>query len=267
MNSSITCQFYIVHICDIPASDQRVPLFRDSSNCRIAKLSPAQIADPNLANPEENGRFEAIACDPANGKIYVGNEFSPLLIWSLDYTSGVFDVLIDAERLPDWQDFVFEINGMEYDPIGQTLYVLNTIDQVIFQSTLNGTLIDFLNVFEVLEPGGLSFEPATGNLIVVGEPGEIALYVSTETKSPTNAPTKVPTLSPTKAPTRAPTKSPTDAPTKSPSFKPTQAPTKAPTLSPTKSPTKLPTKSPTKMPTKSPTKAPTKNPKDFPRPA
>jgi hypothetical protein len=218
-----------VHICDIPLASQLVPIFRDSSNCRVARLTPAQVGNSNLTNVAENGSFEAIACDPANGKIYVGNEEAPMLIWSLDYVTGVFDVLIDVERRPEWTSKIVEISGMTYDPIGKSLYVLSAVSKLILQSSLNGTLIgNPLNVSAVGDPGGLSVEPTTGDLIVFGEPREVARYSKRVTKAPTKRPTKAPTKRPTKAPTKRPTKTPTKSPTNAPTIAPTKTPTKAP---------------------------------------
>ena len=202
------------------------PLFRDSSNCRVARLTQEQITNPNVTNTADNGSFEAIACDPGSGKIYIGNEEAPMLIWSLDYASGKFDVLIDVQRRPEWTSKIVEISGMTYDPIGKMLYVLSAASKLILQSTLNGTLIgNPLNVSQVDDPGGLSYEPTTGDLIVFGEPREVARYSKRlATKSPTKAPTKRPTKTPTKRPTKRPTVSPTKVPTTAPTKTPTKAP-------------------------------------------
>ena len=169
---------YTVFICDVPTSDQLVPLFRDSSNCRVARLSSAQRSDPNVSNVEDrNARFEAIACDPANGKIYVGNEENPMLIWSLDINTRAYSVLIDAERLPEWTSRIVHISGMTYDPIGQMLYVASSDSKVVIQSTLNGTLIGSpLDISMMNDPQGLSYDPTSGDLIVFGEPREIAIF-------------------------------------------------------------------------------------------
>lgn len=213
---------FIVLICDIPLSTQLVPIFRDSSNCRVARLSPAQIANPNVTNAADNGSFEAIACDPANGKLYVGNEEAPMLIWSVDVATGVFDVLIDVQRRPEWTSQIVEISGLTYDPVGKSLYVLSAVSQLILQSSLNGTLIgSALNVSQVDDPGGLSYEPTTGDLIIFGEPRQVARFSK---RIPTKAPTKTPTKSPTKRPSKRPTKAPTKTPTKAPTKTPTTAP-------------------------------------------
>jgi hypothetical protein len=214
--------YFSVYICDIPSASQLVPIFFNSENCRVARLTPAQVANSNLTNSAANGSFEAIACDPANGKIYVGNEETPMLIWSLDYATGVYEVLIDVQRRPDWTSKIAEISGMTYDPIGKMLYVLSAQDKLILQSTLNGTLIGSpLNVSAVGDPGGLSFEPTTGDLIVFGEPRQIARYSE---RLPTRAPTKAPTKAPTRRPTKRPTKAPTNVPTVAPTKKPSKAP-------------------------------------------
>jgi hypothetical protein len=242
--------FYTVHICDIPGSDQLYPLFLGSSNCRVAKLSPEQIANSTLVSPNAEESFAGIACDPTNGKIYVGSQFSPRLIWSLDYALGVYDVLFNLEDLSDWEDCnLRQIDDMTYDPIGQMLYILGKRE--IYQSALNGTLIGSpLSVLELKNAVGLSFEPNTGDLIVFSRsPSQIARYVPT-TKAPTTSPTKTPTETPvaTDAPTKAPTRVPSNTPTKSPTKSPSA--TKIPTASPTKVPAPVP------VPVKTPTKAP-----------
>lgn len=227
-----------VHICDIPGSNQLFPLFRDSTNCRVAKLTPAQIANNQTTNVADNGSFEAVACDPANGKIYVGNEEAPMLIWSLDYATGVYSVLIDVQRLPEWTSKIIEISGMAYDPMGKHLYVLSAISKLILQSTLNGTLVGApLSVAAVSDPGGLSFEPTTGDLIIFGEPRDVARYSK-----------RLPTASPTKAPTRAPVNVPVNVPVKAPTTAPARAPVKAPTKAPVAANTTAPVKSPTNAP-------------------
>ena len=206
----------------------------------MAKLSPEQIANSNLTNVADNGSFEALACDPANGKLYIGNEESPMLIWSVDYVTGKYEVLIDVQRRPDWTSKIVEISGMTYDPIGKMLYVLSAASRVILQSTQNGTLIGSpLNVSEVGDPGGLSYEPTTGDLIVFGEPRQVARYSQrAATKAPTKAPVPVPIQAPVPVPILLPAKTPTKAPLQAPANALTKAPTGAPTKKPVKAPTR-----------------------------
>ena len=211
-----------VIICDIPLSTQLFPLFRDSTNCRTVKLSPAQIASNTTG-----GQFEAVACDSANGKIYTANTEPPLVIWSLDVSTGVYSVLIDVQSRPEWTSKITEIQGMTYDPIGKHLYVLAGGEKLILQSALNGTLIGApLNLSAVEDPNDVTFEPTTGDLIVIGEPAQVARYSK---RPPTASPTKAPTSAPVKAPTKAPVKAPTKAPVKASN---TTAPVKSPTKSP-----------------------------------
>ena len=199
-----------VRICDIPGSNQLVPLFRDSSNCRVATLTSAQLG---TISTNTNQRFEAIACDPDKGKIYVGTEEAPMSIWSLDYVAGTFQLLIDVQNIPAWTAQINEISGMTYDPIGEMLYVLSAANKRVLQSTLSGTVVgNPLSVSSLSSPEGLSFEPTTGDLIVFGEPREIARYVLKATKSPISPAPKAPPSAPTTTPTQAPTKAPTEAP-------------------------------------------------------
>ena len=219
-----------VIICDIPLSTQLFPLFRDSTNCRTVKLSPAQIASNTTG-----GQFEAVACDSANGKIYTANTEPPLVIWSLDVSTGVYSVLIDVQSRPEWTSKITEIQGMTYDPIGKHLYVLAGGEKLILQSTLNGTLIGApSNLSAVEDPNDVTFEPTTGDLIVIGEPAQVARYSK---RPPTASPTKAPTSAPVKAPTKAPVKAPVKGPTKAPTKAPVKASnTTAPVISPTKPP-------------------------------
>jgi hypothetical protein len=242
---------------------QLVPIFRDSPNCRVARLSTTQSANANLTNSNTNGSFEAIACDPINGKLYVGNEESPMLIWSVDFVTGIYEVLIDVQRRPDWTSRISEISGMTFDPVGQMLYVLSAANKVIVQSTLNGTLIGTpLNVSQVLAPGGLSFEPTTGDLIVFGAPRQIARY--RQPVVPTDAPTKSPSQSPTKSPTKTPTKAASEAPTKAPTMAPTKDPTNAPTTAPNQAPINIPNQSISSRPINTPVTLPVSAPLPLP---
>ena len=201
------CFFLFSYSADIPTSNQLVPLFRDSSNCGIARLSPAQASNPNVSNMGDvNGRFEAIACDPVNGKMYVGNEESPMIVWALDFASGIVSVLIDVQQLPDWTARKTEIfRHGERSDWPDALRPLIT-RKVAIQSTFNGTVIDSpLDVSMLNDPGSLSFEPTTGETAIFGAPPIIAIPTKAPSKSPTKEPTKFPTKTPTKQPTKAPT--------------------------------------------------------------
>jgi SdiA-regulated len=167
----------IVAVCDIPTSGQVAPLFRDSSNCRILKLSPQQLSNRNITNPEPNEGFEGVACDPDNGRLFVIQEKSPMLVWSVNFTTGVYETLIDVQKLPSWTSRVTDLSAIAYCPIGQTLYVMSQESKVILQSKLDGTLIgDVLSISMTDQPEGLSFIPTTGELVVFGEPDEVARF-------------------------------------------------------------------------------------------
>ena len=157
-----------------------------------------------------------MACDSGSGKIYTANSEPPLTIWSLDVSTGVYSVLIDVQSRPEWTSKITEIQGMTYDPIGKHLYVLAGGEKLILQSAMNGTLIGApLNLSAVEDPNDVTFEPTTGDLIVIGEPAQVARYSKRPpTASPTKAPTSAPVKAPTKAPVKAPVKGPTKAPTK-----------------------------------------------------
>jgi SdiA-regulated len=167
----------IVAVCDIPTSGQVVPLFRDSSNCRILRLSPQQLSNRNITNPEPNEGFEGVACDPDNGRIYVIQEKTPMIVWSVNFTTGVYEILIDVQNLPSWTSRVTDLAGMTYDPVSQSLYILSQESEVVVQSKLDGTLIgDVLRVSMTDQPEGLSFIPTTGELVVFAEPDEVARF-------------------------------------------------------------------------------------------
>lgn len=226
--------FFAVAVCDIPTINQVVPLFRDSSNCRVLSLAPNQR---NRTSSDPNEGFEDVACDPTNGKLYVIQEKNPMLVWSLDFTSGVYTELIDVQSLPSWTSRVTDVAGITYDKFTQSLYILSQESETIIQSALNGTILGAsLSVSMMNAPEGLYFEPVTGDLMVVGEPNEIARFSKK----------LVPTISPTKAP--VPVKSPTDVPSQSPSVRPVKAPVKVPLPVPVPIPVLMPLTAPVSVP-------------------
>jgi len=183
-----------------------VPLFRDSSNCRILSLAPNQR---NRTSADPNEGFEGVVCDPVNGKLYVIQEKNPMLIWSVDFTSGIYTEMINVQSLPAWTNRVTDLADATYDKFTQTLYVLSQESEVIIQSTLNGTIIgDSLSVAIMNTPEGLSFEPVTGDLIVVGEPNEIARFSKRLVTVPVAAPVAAPAAAPVTAPVAVPVTAP-----------------------------------------------------------
>jgi hypothetical protein len=270
-----------VAVCDVPTINQIVPLFRDSSNCRILSLAPSQR---NRTSTDPNEGFEDVACDPVNGKLYVIQEKNPMLMWSVDFTSGVYSELINIQSLPSWTSLVTDVAGLTYDSFTQSLYVLSQESKVVVQSTLNGTILgSSLNVSMMNAPEGLSFEPVSGDLIVVGEPNEIARFSKrivskSPTKSPTKAPTDVPSQSPSVRPVKAPVKFPLAVPVPIPVTAPTPisvpivqptaptpiaapvpvtAPIAAPVVPPIPAPVKVPVVPPMPAPAPVPVKVPT----------
>ena len=166
--------FFIVAVCDIPTINQVVPIFRDSSNCRIMTLAQNQR---NRTSTDANEGFEGVVCDPMNGKLYVIQEKNPMLMWSVDFNSGVYSEMIDVQSLSSWTSRVVDLAGITYDNFTQSLYVLSQESKSIVQSTLNGTILgNALSVSMMNAPEGLSFDPVTGDLIVYGEPNEIARF-------------------------------------------------------------------------------------------
>ena len=90
---------------------------------------------------------------------------------------------------------IVEISGMSSDTICKSLYVLSAVSRFILHSSLNGQLIgNPLNVSAVGDPGGLSYKPMTGDLIVFGDSCEVARYskrialTTASTKLLTNVP-------------------------------------------------------------------------------
>lgn len=253
-----------VAICDIPNSNLVDPLFRDSSNCRVLKLSPAQLSNSSLTNPEPNEGFEGVACDPINRKLYVAQEKTPMIIWSVSFDTGVYEVLLDVQRLPSWTSLITDIADISYDPMSQSLYVLSQESKVVLKSKLDGTLIGgTLSVPMTNQPEGLAFVPATGDLFVYAEPNEIARFAkkqSVPVPSPMSLPTPVmvpvkTSLSPSAAPSGTPVKAPVKAPIP-PVVTPVKAPVKI-SLSPSAAPSRMPVKtpvSPVSVPVKSPVK-------------
>jgi uncharacterized protein YjiK len=166
-----------VAICDIPAADQVVPLFRDSSNCRVIKLTPDQFNDPLQTSTDPNLGFEGVACDPYHRKLYVIQEKSPMRVWSVDVDTGTYTVLIDVQNLEAWTSRVTDLAGGFYDPFSETLYLLSHESKVIVHTTMDGTILgDTLDVSMAIQPEGLSFVPSTGELVVLSEPNEILRF-------------------------------------------------------------------------------------------
>lgn len=210
-------------------------------------MTPEQVNNATLTNlADPNKSFEGIACDPVNGKLYIASEESPKIIWSVDYATGIYEVLIDVERLPSWT--ILSMNGLTYDPLGQSLYVLSSESKVIVQSSLNGTIIgESLSVGMIDDPGGLSYEPVTGDLLVFGEPAMFARFSKKVLGNATIAPTAAPSgdASEVISPTNAPISVTVDAPEKSPPT--TESPVSLPAVS--SSPITLPVvETPTKLP-------------------
>ena len=237
-NNGITICFSVVQICDIPSTSQLVPIFRDSSNCRVAKLTPEQINNASLTNSDDtNVSFEGIACDAVNAKLYIATEADPKIIWSLDFATGVYDVLIDVERLPSWT--IEDMNGLAYDPLGKLLYVLSSKSKVIVQSSLNGTILgEAISVGMMEKPGGLTFEPATGDLLIFGEPAILTRFSKRALDGAPTAPVRAPSndTEEVESPPASLTPVVIDAPVMSPQT------TETPVATPTKLPKMVKTK-------------------------
>jgi SdiA-regulated len=137
-------------------------------------LTAAQIAQTSA---DLNQGFEDLACDAANGKIYLITEKLPRRVWSLDVATGLFEIIIDVETLSSWTSQLSDLAGLTYDPVGKTLFVLSEESKRIVQSTLNGTLLGpSLSVANATAPEGLSFIPSTGELLVQSEPNQILRF-------------------------------------------------------------------------------------------
>jgi uncharacterized protein YjiK len=200
-----------VALCDVPPSNLIVPLYRESSNCKYLRMTSQQIASQTSSVPNEG--IEDVACDAANGKLYVLTEKNPRRIWSVDVATGVFSILIDVESLRTWTSKVSDLAGMTYDPLGKTLFVLSEESDTIIQSTLNGTIISVFYLPETnktYNPEGISFSPATGDIWLYTEPN-VVTRLTKKTSGLVCTPTPV---APTKSPVVA-TESPV-APAKSP---------------------------------------------------
>lgn len=237
-------------VCDIP-NNQTGPLFRDSSNCRVLKLQQDLLSNSSLTSSDPNEGFEGVACDPLNRKLYVAQEKSPMLIWSVDFDTGLYSLLIDVQRLPSWTSLITDIADISYDEKSQSLYVLSQESKLILKSKMDGTLINgTLSLPMTNQPEGLSFIPETGELFVYAEPNEIARFTKKQTIP---APNPVPVKSPVQtslSPSAAPSKTPVKAQLKSP-LPPVLPPVKAPqkiSESPSASPSKVPVKTPVKFP-------------------
>eukprot|EP00934_Nitzschia_sp_Nitz4_P008114 Nitzschia sp. Nitz4//scaffold1_size375055//101975//103701//NITZ4_000240-RA/size375055-augustus-gene-0.668-mRNA-1//1//CDS//3329540937//8104//frame0 len=249
-----------VSICDLPSEDQDPVLYLDSMNCETLALPDDLFSDPDETSADANQGFEGVACDPANGKVYIAQEKRPMRIWQLDVATGEYSTLIDVENNSHWTDRITDIAGIDYDPMTELLYVLSQESKAVLTSTMSGDIVGLmLSVDMANQPEGIHFIPSTGELVISSEPNEVFRFVKREN---TNYPSTCMdingaveftplTLPPAPAPTApAPTVVPTTAPTPSPT---TATPSANPTSVATHSPTALPTVEETIAPTPVPT--------------
>jgi hypothetical protein len=215
-------------------------------------LTEEQINNQLLTNTNNtNLSFEGIACDPANKKLYIATENDPKIIWSVDFTTGIYEVLIDVDSLPSWT--IEDMNGITYDPLGESLYVLSSISKLIIQSSLNGTILgESLDISMFAKPGGLSFEPATGDLLVYGEFAEFARFslIAEPSLAPVPTPSDETEIPVVVSPTASIVPVTVDAPVTSPPV--TENPIALPmeTIEPTEPPIEVETKLPKQMKSK-----------------
>ncbi|CAE8716957.1 unnamed protein product [Polarella glacialis] len=182
--------------CKVPAATATsgpggADVFIYGEDCMRYSVSTEQLALFGGAN----SGFEGVACDTASNRIFAGQETDPYRVWVLDVATGIFSVFLDKFDLNVTGGASFDVAGMAFDPIGQSLFVLSQEQKKIVQlNASTGAVLAMLDVPQGNQPEGIHFLPNSQTLVVSSEDDEILFYTPVYATVP--APT---TLSPTTA--------------------------------------------------------------------
>ena len=153
-------------LCPLP-SDTDTSL--QQSECTI--IAPGITGfDPN----DSNKGFEGVACDEANNRLIVLQEQNPMKVWSVDATTGAFELLVDAES--QWKSHVGDIAGVSLDKTSNTLIVLSQVSKKVIRVEMDGTVLDSMSVSVANHPEGVLITPNNEEIWVIGEDDELFEY-------------------------------------------------------------------------------------------
>ena len=226
------------------------------------------------------------------GKLFIADGVGEEVYIISPGSNGVFD-----GGSPDGDDLVAHFDttifgardpeGIDYNPDSGTLFIVSRADNFVFETTLNGAVINTIDIafLNAVSPAGIAYAPSSQNPSVKniyiaargvdngsdpdendGKIYEITYAGGGATPTPSNTASPSNTPTPSSTPTNTPT--PSDTPTHTSAHTATQTNTPTPSNTPTPTSTNTATEGPSPTPSNTPsptaTHIPTETPSDTP---